>query len=48
MKKQQMMMSREDYDPKRCNEIISEIFEKYKASKEDEGKHEKESSSNRR
>ena len=43
-----MMMSKDDYDPKRCNEAINEIFEKYKALKKNERRHEQECFSNRR
>lgn len=32
MKKQQMMMSKDDYDPKRCNEFIDKVFKDYLSS----------------
>lgn len=43
-----MMMSKDDYDHTRCNEIVNEIFEKYKASKKNEEQHEQKRFSNRR
>ena len=32
MKKQQMMMSKDDYDPKKCEEFIDKVFKEYLSS----------------